>query len=45
MIDDYVACIQTTDARYADISYMAGLEDAIRLLKFLDLINLGKTRI
>ena len=25
IIDDYIACLQTVDCRYADISYMAGV--------------------
>lgn len=42
IIDDYIACLQTSDSRYADISYMAGIEDTIKLLKFLDLIKTEK---
>lgn len=26
IINDYIACLQTVDCRYADISYMAGIE-------------------
>ena len=33
IINDYIACLQTVDCRYADISYMAGIEDAITSLK------------
>lgn len=40
IIGDYIACLQTTDARIADIAYMAGIKDAIKLLKSLDLIKL-----
>lgn len=39
IIEDYIACMQTVDARYADISYVAGIEDAIYILKKLDLIK------
>lgn len=39
IINDYIACIQTVGCRYADISYMAGIEDAITLLKKMDLIK------
>ena len=39
IINDYIACIQTIGCRYADISYMAGIEDAITLLKKMDLIK------
>ena len=39
IINDYIACLQTVDCRYADISYMAGIEDAITLLKKMDLIK------
>ena len=39
IINDYIACLQTVDCRYADISYMAGIEDAITILKKMDLIK------
>ena len=39
IIDDYIACLQTVDCRYADISYVAGIEDAITFLKKMDLIK------
>ena len=39
LINDYIACLQTVDGRYADISYIAGMEDAIFVLKQLDLIK------
>lgn len=39
IINDYIACIQTVGCRYADISYMADIEDAIILLKKMDLIK------
>lgn len=39
IINDYIACLQTVDCRYADISYMAGIEDAITFLKKMDLIK------
>ena len=37
--DDYLLTLQTVDCRYADISYMAGIEDAITFLKKMDLIK------
>lgn len=39
IINDYIACLQTVDCRYVDISYMAGIEDAITFLKKMDLIK------
>lgn len=39
VIEDYIACLQTADSRYADLSYMAGIEDAVSLLKTLNLIK------
>lgn len=39
IINDYIACLQTVDCRYADISYMAGIDDAITFLKKMDLIK------
>ena len=36
----YIACLQTVDCRYADISYVVGIEDSITFLKGeMDLIN------
>ena len=36
----YIACLQTVDCRYADISYATGIEDVITFLKGeMDLIN------
>ena len=40
IINDYIACLQTVDCRYADISYATGIEDVITFLKReMDLIN------
>ena len=39
MIGDYLACMQTVQARASDLSYMAGLKDAITLFHSLDLIR------
>lgn len=39
MIGDYLACMQTVQARACDLSYMAGLKDAITLFHSLDLIR------
>ncbi|MGN0466710.1 MAG: hypothetical protein ACI4F9_10240 [Lachnospiraceae bacterium] len=39
IINDYIACLQTVDCRYADISYMAGIEDTITFLKKVRLIK------
>lgn len=32
LVNDYIACMRTTYNRYADICYVAGLNDAIRIL-------------
>ncbi len=32
IIGDYIACIQTANSRYAEISYVAGIMDAVRCL-------------
>lgn len=39
MIGDYIACMQTVQARACDLSYMAGMKDAITLFHSLDLIR------
>lgn len=38
-INAYITGIQMIDGRYADISYMAGFEDAVKMLKILDLVK------
>ena len=43
IINYYIACLQTVDCRYADISYMAGIEDAITFLKKMDLETMRKS--
>ncbi len=32
IIGDYIACMQTANSRYADISYIAGIMDTVRCL-------------
>jgi len=39
VIGDYIACLQTIQSRALDLSYMAGLKDAITLFHSLDLIK------
>lgn len=39
LIDDYTACLQTVDQRNADLSYIAGVRDTVRLLHSLDLLK------
>ncbi len=39
LINDYIACTITVGDRYAGISYMAGMKDAIRIFVSLGLIN------
>lgn len=38
VIDDYIACMQTRDERYADLSYAAGVRDTIDLLKGMGML-------
>ena len=38
-LNDYIACLRTADRRYSDISYAAGIKDAIRMFKYLDLLK------
>lgn len=33
LVNDYMACMRSADARCSDISYMAGMRDAVRILK------------
>ena len=39
MIGDYLACMQTVQTRASDLSYMAGMKDAITLFHALDLLR------
>lgn len=39
VINDYIACTATVSHRYADISYMAGIRDTVRMLISLGLIK------
>ena len=39
VIDDYIACLQTRDERYSDLSYAAGVRDTINLLKGLGMLK------
>ena len=39
VINDYIACTATVSHRYADISYMAGIRDAVGMLISLGLIK------
>nr|WP_294667259.1 hypothetical protein [uncultured Blautia sp.] len=38
IIDDYIACLQTRDERYADLSYAAGVRDTINLLQGMGML-------
>ena len=38
VIDDYIACLQTRDERYADLSYVAGIRDTINLLQGMGML-------
>ena len=39
VIDDYIACLESRDERYADMSYVAGMGDAISLLINMGVLN------
>ena len=39
VINDYMACTSTASHRYADISYMCGIKDTVRMLVSLGLIK------
>ena len=39
VINDYIACTATVNHRYADISYMAGIRDTVKMLVSLGLIK------
>lgn len=39
LINDYIACMQTVDHRNADLSYIAGVRDTIRIFRSLDLLK------
>ena len=38
-LNDYISCMRTADSRYSDICYAAGIKDAIRMFKYLDLLK------
>ena len=38
VIDDYIACMQTRDERYSDLSYAVGVRDTIDLLKGMGML-------
>ncbi len=39
LINDYIACTATVHDRYADISYMAGIKDTVRVIDELGLLK------
>ncbi|GFI61140.1 hypothetical protein IMSAG049_00297 [Clostridiales bacterium] len=39
VIDDYIACMQTMNIRYADLSYIAGVRNTIEFLHGLNLLR------
>ena len=39
VIDHYLDCMKTCNHRYADVSYMAGIRDTVRLLVSLNLLK------
>lgn len=41
LVNDYIACMQTVQNRYADISYLAGVKDT---MKILDQLGIFKSR-
>lgn len=41
-VEDYIACIQTTDERRTHLAYLAGIRDAIKFLNALGLLKKSK---
>ena len=39
VVDDYIACLESRDERYADMSYVAGMGDAIKMLMNMGVLN------
>lgn len=39
VIDDYIACLESRNERYADLSYITGMGDAILLLRNMGVLN------
>ena len=39
VINDYIACIGTLNSRIADLSYIAGVSDTVKLLNSLGLLK------
>lgn len=39
LIDEYITCMQKADHRNADLSYVAGVRDTVRLLHSLDVLK------
>lgn len=39
LINDYIACIESTADHYTEVAYMAGVKDSIKLLIGLGLIS------
>ncbi len=39
LINDYISCVKSADDRYSDISYIAGIQDAVRMFVQLDLLK------
>ena len=43
VIDDYIACMESKSERYADLSYIKGMGDAISLLKNIGALKSQET--
>ena len=39
LVNDYIACMQTAYNRYAEICYIAGLNDAVKMLMRLGILT------
>lgn len=39
LINDYIACMKTADTRYSNISYIAGVKDAVEMFVQLGLLK------
>lgn len=41
LINDYIACLESAEDRYNEISYMAGIRDAARMIQYFGLFKDG----
>lgn len=39
LVNDYISCMKSADCRYSELSYMAGVQDTLKILMYLGLLN------